>query len=277
MPRFRLPASLLALFFLIAAAEPAGAQTSPAPPTQAAQSPALDLLLLKQALAPVAANGVLQSRSTIQMTGSKQGVSFTFREQAGIIAKRPGKFRADVTQLAADGTPQRRLVVISDGVKVWTFRPGMRQYTVTSAKTFHAANNDMTALGLAQGGFFLGDGHDMAKGLQAITKESSPQALQMLAGMGIGLTGRVMSVDGQDEFVYRMVLSRQGLSYQFFIDPATAALKRIELTGKQNGVSLEFWETVGELKVPATVAKTTFQFSPPTNAVKVASLSVDPF
>ena len=277
MPRFHLPALLLAPFCFLSAAGQAGAQTSPAPTTQVSQAPALDLLLLKQALAPVAANGVLQSRSTIQMTGSKQGVSFTFREQAGIIAKRPGKFRADVTQMAADGTPQRRLVVVSDGVKVWTFRPGSRQYTVTSAKTFHAANNDMTALGLAQGGFFLGDGHEMARGLQAITKESSPQALQMLAGMGIHLTGRVLSVAGRDEFVYRMVLSRQGLSYQFFIDPATAALHRIELTGKQNGVSLELWETIAEMKAPTAVAKTTFQFWPPTNAVKVASLSVDPF
>ena len=274
MPRFRLLASLLALFSLALLTKSVEAQAPPASPAPPA---ALDLLLLKQALAPVAAGGALQSRSTIQMTGSKQGVSFTFREQASIIAKRPGKFRAVVTQLSTAGTPQRRLVVVSDGIKVWTVRPGTGQYTVMSAKNFHAANSDMTALGLAQGGFFLGDGHEMAQGLQTITKESSPQALAMLAGMGIHLTGRTESVEGKDEFVYRMVLSRQGLSYQFFIDPATAALRRIQLKGRQNGVSLEFWETVNEMNAPSTVAKTTFQFWPAPGTVKVAALSVDPF
>ncbi len=275
MSRFCFPAILAALFSFNTLA--ASAQMLPSPTVPSTPGAVLDITPLRHALAPLAAGGALQSRSLMQMTGSKQGVSFTFREEARIVAKRPGKFRSDITQISAAGTPQRRLVVISDGVKVWTLRAGMRQYTVASAKQFHAANNDMTALGLAQGGFFLGDGHEMAQGLQAITKDSSPQALKMLAGIGIHLSARTVSVNGQDELVYRMILSRQGVSYQFFLDPATDALRRIELTGRQNGVSLEFWETVEALEPEQSLPRTTFQFAPPPGVNKVAALPVDPF
>ena len=130
------------------------APVAPAPP--ASPTPALDLLPLKKALRPLAGEGLVQSHSNFQMTGSKQGLSFTFREEAHIIAKRPGRFRATLTQFSADNTPQQRLLVVCNGVKVWTYRPGTRQYSVTSFKAFEAANNDVTALGLAVGGFFLG-------------------------------------------------------------------------------------------------------------------------
>ncbi|MDQ2800368.1 MAG: hypothetical protein M3Y13_12095, partial [Armatimonadota bacterium] len=68
------------------------------PPTA---QPALDLMPLRKALKPLAGGGSLESRSNFQMTGSKQGISFTFREEAKITAKRPGRFRAELTQMAA--------------------------------------------------------------------------------------------------------------------------------------------------------------------------------
>lgn len=263
MPRF--PIALLASCFTVAAL------TGPA----AAQ--ALDLTLLRRALKPLAVNGVLKSRSTFQMTGEKQGVSFTFHEEASILAKRPGKFRADVIQFAAGGAPERRLLVVSDGSKVWTCRPYQRQYSVTTAKAFQAANADMTALGLAQGGFFLGDGHAMAQGFATITQANSPQAMAMLGNMGIHLTGKPQTVNGETLFVFRLVLIKQGVVYRFFVDPETAALRQMELTGQQNGVTIAFRETISSLRSPAHVPKTTFHFTPSRDMVKVAALSADPF
>ena len=247
---------------------------APAPPPAPASTP--DLTLLKQALAPLAGEGLLQSLSSLQMTGSKQGVSFTFHETARVVAKRPGKFRAYVTQYTAGGSPERRLVIVSDGRKVWTYRPGTRQYSVAPAKAFHAGNNDLTALGLIQGGFFLGEGHEMAQGFAAITQENGPQVLAMLNGLGIRLTSR-QETSGEGDTVYRMVLTRQGIAYRFFIDPATARLRRVELSGHQNGVVILFRETAQEMETPLVVAKTTFAFTPPPGTVRVSSVPVDPF
>lgn len=254
-----------------------------APGASQAQAPALlgtspaDLTLLKQSLALLASPGPLQSTSTMQMSGSKQGISFTFREQVSIIAKQPGKFRAEITQYSADNSPQAHLLVVSDGVKVWTYRPGTNQYSVRSFKSFHDANDDMTALGLAMGGFFLGEGHDLAVGLQNITKDTTPLTLKELTKNGVVVTQRTEGVDGEDDYVYRLALINQGITYRFVINPRTARLRQIELSGKQNGVTMAFRETIATLSKPSSIAKTAFQFVPPAGAAKIAALSVDPF
>lgn len=266
------PAALTAA---VQAQAPAPPPPSPASPPAA--PPALDLLPLRKALKPLAGNGMLESRSNFQMTGSKQGISFTFREEAKITAKRPGRFRAELTQMAADNTPQQRLLVISNGLKVWTYRPGTRQYSVTTYKAFEAANNDVTALGLAVGGFFLGDGHPLAEGFQGLTKDNSAEVLSVLSGMGVTLSSKVQAVDNEDDLTYRMTLTKQGLMYQFIVDPAGGILRRVELSGAQKGVNIAFREEITHLAALTDLPKDTFVFTPPPGAVKVPNVSVDPF
>ena len=263
-------AAALALFSLAS-----GASQAQAPALLG--TPPTDLTLLKQSLALLASSGPLQSTSTMQMSGSKQGISFTFREQVSIIAKQPGKFRAEITQYSADNSPQMHLLVISDGQKVSTYRSGTNQYSVRSSKSFHDANDDMTALGLAMGGFFLGEGHDLAVGLQNITKDTTPLTLKELTKNGVVVTQRTEGVDGEDDYVYRLALINQGITYRFVINPRTAVLRQIELSGKQNGVTMAFRETIATLSKPSSIAKTAFQFVPPAGAAKIAALSVDPF
>lgn len=240
-------------------------------------TPPTDLTLLRQSLALLASTGPLRSTSSMQMSGSKQGISFTFREQVSIIAKQPGKFRAEITQYAADNSPQMHLLVISDGLEVSTYRSGTNQYSERSSKAFHDANDDMTALGLAIGGFFLGEGHDLAVGLQNITKDTTPLTLKELSKNGVIVTQRTEGVDGEDDYVYRLALINQGITYRFVINPRTAVLRQIELSGKQNGVTMAFRETISTLSKPETIAKTAFRFVPPAGAAKIATLSVDPF
>lgn len=280
---FRPFAAFLALSALFALTAPGRSQApmppvpaSPAPPAPPA-SPVLDLMPLKKALRPLSGGGLVQSQSNFQMTGSKQGLSFTFREEARIIAKRPGRFRATLTQFAADNTPQQRLLVVSNGVTVWTYRPGTRQYSVTSLKAFQAANNDVTALGLAVGGFFLGDGHQLTQGFQSLTKENSAEVLSTLADMGVALSSKMQAGNNEDDLSYRMMLTKQGLAYQFLVNSADGALRQIELMGAQKGVQIAFKEQITRM-APLTVAsKDTFTFVPPPGAAKVATLSVDPF
>jgi len=286
---FRPLAALLALGTVFALTAPGRAQTPAAtPPTPAptdSSAPALDLLPLKKALRPLSGGGPIQSKSNFQMTGSKQGLSFTFREEAHIIAKRPGRFRAELTQFSADNAPQQRLLVVSNGVTVWTYRPGTRQYSVTSFKAFEAANNDVTALGLAVGGFFLGDGHQLGQGFQGLTKSNSAEVLSALAGLGVVLSSKMQSGNNEDDLTYRMALTKQGLTYQFLVNSASSALvnsassalRQIELIGAQKGVKIAFKEKITQLVPLTMVPRDTFTFTPPPGAAKVTTLSVDPF
>lgn len=247
----------------------------PTPPAAADQS--LDITPLRKALLPLAGNGPIQSQSDFQMTGSKQGISFTFHESANIVAKRPGRFHADLTQIPADGSPPMRLTVISNGLKVWTYRPGTRQYSVTTYKAFEAANNDVTALGLAVGGFFIGEGHSLAQGFQGLTKSNTSEVLTVLQGMGITLSSKAQSADGSDDLVYHMALTKEALNYDFAVDSQTNTLKQVNLTGTQKSVHVTFQEKIKQITPQTTLPNTTFEFMPPAGSVKVKLLSVDPF
>ena len=288
-PAFRPLAAFLVLSGTLALTAPGSAQTpapaptAPAPTTPVpaapptAPAPPLDLMPLKKALRPLSGGGMIQSHSNFQMTGSKQGLSFTFREEAHIIAKRPGRFRAELTQFSADNTPQQRLVVISNGVTVWTYRPGTRQYSVTSFKAFEAANNDVTALGLAVGGFFLGDGHQLTQGFQGLTRSNSADVLSVLTGLGVNLSSRIQAGSDEDDLAYLMTLTQQGLTYRFIVNSSGDALRQVELMGAQKGIQIAFKEKISRLAPLTTVPKDTFTFTPPSGTVKVATVSVDPF
>jgi outer membrane lipoprotein-sorting protein len=274
--------AFLPLLLLVPPVQAVRAQETPAPPVPAispppapAQSP--DLLPLKKALFPLSGEGLLQSDSNLQMSGSKQGLSFTFREEVKVIAKRPNRFRAELTQFSAAGVPQQKLLVVSDGSRVWTYRPGTRRYSVRSFAAFEAADDDITALGLTVGGFFIGDAHVLAQALRMITRDNSAEFLAGLKQTGATISSRAESADGHDSLVYRMTLGQQGLAYRFTVDPATNRLTQADLSGAQKGTQFGFKETLVRLQVPATTPLSTFRFTPSPGAVKASDVPVDPF
>ncbi len=267
--RFALP---LSAFLLLAFAPgPASAQTEPP------AAPLPDLMPLKKALAPLAGSGLLETQTSFKMSGSRGGATFTFRQNIHILSRRPGRFRAELSPVGTDGTPRPKLLVVSDGQRVWTYRPGQKAYSVVSRQSFVDANDDVTALGLAIGGFFLGDGRELAEAFRDITKDNSAAVLSALTDTGVTLTSKAQSVGGVDYFVYRMNLSKQGLAYVFYVDSQTGILKRLDLTGKTDGMQIAFEETLTFLRVPAAVPLNTFTWSPPPGTKKSADVTVDPF
>ena len=260
---------LFPAILLLGAALPAAAQTAPLP--------ALDLMPLKKALAPLDGVQPITLRSTITMTGSKQGLSFTFREKVAITALRPKRFHAALTQIDAQGVPQKRLVVISDGTTVWTDQPSLRQYSVTSFRAFKAADSDIYTLGLIVGGFYLGDGYPLLQGFHSLTPANSADVLAALSKMDVTLSRHAETAANQDAYVYRMVLAKQNLAYQFYVNTETNKLTRIDLSGTDNGLQIGFREDVAQMTPQATIAKSTFQFIPPAGTTKAASVSVNPF
>lgn len=271
--RFALPLSA----FLLLAFSPGPASAQTEPPAAAVPASLPDLMPLKKALAPLAGNGLLETQASFKMSGSRGGATFTFRQNAHILARRSGRFRAELSPVGTDGTPRPKLLVVSDGLRVWTYRPGQKAYSVVSRQSFVDANDDVTALGLAVGGFFLGDGRELAEAFRDITKDNSAAVLSALTDTGVTLTSKAQSVGGVDYFVYHMNLGKQGLAYVFYVDSQTSTLKRIDLTGKTDGMQIAFEETLTTLRVPASAPPDTFIWSPPPGTKKSAAVTVDPF
>lgn len=238
--------------------------------------PAIDLLPLKKALAPLNGSGVLRSHSTLRMTGTRAGVSVLLREDLQIVSRRPGRFHALLTQYDMTGGPQKKLVVVSNGASVWTYRPGLRQYSVMSLAAFEKADSDIPTLGLVIGGFYLGEGHPFVEGLHSVTAGNSAAVLSMMNSMGIALSRETKSAKDHDDYVYSLTLTKQSLAYQFYVNTQTGALTRADLTGTQDGIRISYREDIVSIAAQPPVPSTAFAFTPPPGAVKAFTAPLHP-
>ena len=247
------------LLFLMTASLPVFA--APAPPD-------VDLLPLKKALAPLDGTGVLRSHSTLRMTGTRSGVSVLLREDLQILSRRPGRFRALLTQYDMTGGLQKKLVVVSNGASVWTYRPGPRMYFVLPLAAFNKADSDIPTLGLVIGGFSLGEGRPLVEGMHSVTPANNAAVLTILGSMGITLTRATKSINNQDDYVYSLTLAKQNLTYQFYVNTQTDALTRVDLTGIQDGIQISYREDILSLTPGLPAPPAAFVFTPPPGAVK---------
>ncbi len=276
--RIRITVAALLSFAFIGAG-PVKAQTEAVPSRTAPEAAstaenAPDLALLRKALA-VFAGTTLQAETEFQIDAKGSGAAFTYREHIAIQAKRPGKFRTRITMYAPDGGRGARYMVVNDGAKVFTYRPGARQYSVTTRKAWEASDEDLPVLGLFGSAFMEGFLSDVAKGLGG---SDSKATLETLKTMGLTLTGKPETVDGTELYAYTLDFGGpENTAYRFLIDPAAAAIRQIELKTKDRRMELVMKEKILRLwSAPATPAGT-FQFVPPRGAKKVNQLTVEPF
>ena len=260
---------VLLLFLMTALPPVSGAPVLP-------PSAPLDLLPLKKALLPLSSSGPLFSHSTLRMTGTRQGVSATLREDLQVISRRPGHFHASLTQYDIPGGLPKKVVVVSNGASVWIYRPGRRQYSVMSFTAFQQADSDIPTLGLVMGGFYLGDGQPLADAFRSITATNSAEIISALGGLDIVIARQTKSVGGQDDYVYSLTLTKRERVYQFYVNSQTNALARVDLAGSQDGTHLTYREEVFQLTPRPAAPNSQFVFAPPSGVVKAAGVSITP-
>lgn len=263
------PLTAFTLFLMTALLPVCAAPIPPAPPD-------VDLLPLKKALAPLNGSGVLRSHSTLRMSGTRLGVSVLLREDLQIVSRRPGRFRALLTQYDMTGGPQKKRVVVSNGASVWTYQPGLRQYSVMSLAAFKKADSDIPTLGLVIGGFYLGEGRPLVDGFHSITPTNSAAVLSVLGRMDVTLSRETKSVKDQDDYVYRLSLTRQNLAYSFYVNTQTGALTRVDLAGTQNGTQFSYREDIQSLTPQPPLPNAAFVFIPPSGAVNAFTSPIHP-
>lgn len=235
-----------------------------------------DLKVLQKALAPLANATAIATESELEFSASKAGASFHFREHLKITAKRPGKFTSEVTLLPATGEsgPITKYLVTSDGQKVLTYQPGARQYSIVPVSVFNGNNDDMTTLGLYVGPLYLGK-ESFAQIIASIPKGNTAEVLAQLRKGGMALTSKTQTIEGADYSVFTLNIAKYG-AYRFFLDPQ-GALSRLQVTGIQNGLSINMTETVSSHSTPSAVTPALFQVVPPSTAHKVKYLPVGAF
>lgn len=249
----------------------AEAQQTPAP---AATTATPNLSLLVKALSALRQSATARLEAQTQMTISVEGTPFTLREQIKLVARRPNRFRADIALVRPDGTPTAKYVVVSDGVKVWTHRPGTKQYSVTSIAEFDKSGDDFSIRGQFGSLFF---NRDLLDGVSAMTSDNSALILQEMGKTGVKISdvGREV-LEGAPFSVYSLLVEKAGVTTRFFLDAATAQVRRMETTLKEKEGVVIMRETVTRQDLGPTVPATTFRFVPPKGHVRVKAVTIEP-
>ncbi len=236
---------------------PVAKAATPGAPTEPTDA---DLALFKRAVTRIRTAKSVAVKSELAMSGVSGGMTIAYKQSITVMGAFPDKFRAEIAVLNQDGTPGARYLVVGDGLKAWTFRPGTNQYRVRSLSAFRAANDDMPSLGILCG-------------LVSSVPEFGDLAVLKLGGGTVQVSDDAAS--GAKTF--HIGMGKGGPLMAFAVDPQTAAFTRLSLNGKDAGSTFDITETVSEFSVTPQSAAGIFVWSPPKGAAKVAALPIGPF
>jgi outer membrane lipoprotein-sorting protein len=250
--------------------------TPPSQPTSPTFTPlkATDLPLLTRAIGKFwqTERAEIESKMELDLSDEK-GKSKTFVSIKS-IAKVGRKFRAELTINRVGNAASIKYTVVSDGSKIWIYRPDFRQYAQISTGEFNS--NPAFILGL----FTL------------ITISPSESQRQDLITDILGENNKIVvppekfrellvgqqKIDGRNLFVYKYGDS-DPTNISGFVNPQTAMVERIEF--KFEDISdrrkhMEIVETIIKRNPQIAITDKTFTFSPK-GVKKVKSLQIEPF
>lgn len=258
----------------VLAQEPA--PTTPAAPAEPAQTetrPA-DLQVLAKAFGDLMRTPALEARTETRMSGTGQGFSFTSRQQHHVTVTLPYRFRAETAMVKEDNAAGAKYIAVSNGAKVITYRPGLKQYASVTRAAFDDNGDEVLVLGLYGALYF---NRDLLKGFGAITPENQETVLQELRKDGTTLTGVTEMVEGRDLAMFTLFLAKEKITLRFRIDPRTSQIEELEMKVKEKNMDVTMFEKVLSRTPLQAPAAGTFEFTPPKGVKRVKSLSVEPF
>jgi outer membrane lipoprotein-sorting protein len=233
----------------------------------------VDLTLLAKASANFLQSDRVQTESEIQVKATSGSTSVTSTAKATTIAQAPNKFRTELVFADSGNAQKPDSIVISDGKRVWIYRPGLKQYAITSYDKFDQVDDNywvgMSSL------WFLEIPAQVRKSI-AQGALSDPKVQQQLGlPTDLAVKGSTETVNGQELYVYEY-LDKEGFSIRAFVDPQTAALQQVVLTGKSDGFDVVITERILRRVTNPSINASTFQTSPHLGAKQVKTLAIGP-
>ncbi|UBF24506.1 hypothetical protein K9N68_22825 [Kovacikia minuta CCNUW1] len=233
----------------------------------------VDFALLAKASAAFLQSDRYQTESEIQVQATSGGTNVISNAKAMTIVQAPNQFRSEVTFSPGKPGVKTGSTVVSDGKQVWMYRPDLKQYAVTSPQKFDDIDDNywigMSSL------WFLQIPSEVRKPIAA--GALSDPKIQKEIGLSddLPITSSKQTIDGQELYVYEYT-DKEGFAIRTFVEPATAALKQVVVTGKSESYDVIITERIlRRTPAPSTTANT-FKFSPPRGSKLVKSLSIGP-
>jgi outer membrane lipoprotein-sorting protein len=279
---FKLLLSGIALSFIALAgttqAQIPPASTTPTPQSQPASPTstplkATDLPLLTRAIGKFWQTDTAETESQMEIDSyDEKGKTKAF-VSVKTIAKIGRKFRSELTIDRVNQKSKIKYTVISDGKKVWIYRPDIRQYAETSIEEFYS-KPAASIIGLFSITFITLNEVERQELITEILGENNKiLSLENLKNLQV----RQQQIEKEISSVYTYSDGDGDVSISGFIDPRTVMFDRITFKFRDKQNRTEMVEKMIRRNSKPTITDKTFSFSVPKGVKKVKSLQTEPF
>jgi outer membrane lipoprotein-sorting protein len=232
---------------------------------------ATDLPLLTRAIGKFWQTDRAETESQMEIDSSDEKDKTKYFVSIRSIAKVGRKFRSELTVSQGEQTVKIKYTVVSDGSKVWIYRPDLRQYAQVSSNGFYNSPSCLIASIFSLTTSALADPQrqdlitDILGGNDRILSLETLQELQVYR----------QRIDGQNLVIYEYGPSYSNISG--FVNPQTGMFERMESKLGDKQTRTEIVEKLIKRNPQVLITDRTFTFSPPKGAKKVKSLQIGPF
>ncbi len=234
-----------------------------------------DLTLLSKAVGTFWQTDRAETESQMTISVAEKGIDLKIYARVKTIVQTGDKFQTQLEFALPGSKTKVAYTIISDGRKVWTYRPDLRQYSETTPSKFKNGSNSMW-IGVSSF-FFISlnetQRQEMISSLgtdRDLIKAMPPANLKDLIGMS-------REVDGQKLYTYAYEINADKIKFVFFVDPTSTATKKIEFNADAQGVNVNFDEKILNRNNQVKIDPQIFKFSPPKGTKKVRNLKIEPF
>jgi outer membrane lipoprotein-sorting protein len=251
------------------------------PPTPQSQSTsptstplkATDLPLLKRAIGKFWQTDRAETESQMEIDSSGEKGKSKYFVSVKTIAQIGRKFHSELTIDRVGQKSKIKYTIVSDGEKVWVYRPDTRQYIETSNSEFYSKPS-ASIIGLFSITFItLTDVQRQELTADILGEHNRILSLETFKDLQV----RQQEIDKQNLSIYTYSDRDNEVSISGLIDPQAAMFERIEFkfVNKQN--RNEMVEKMIKRNSQPIITDKTFTFSPPKGVKKVKSLQIGPF
>jgi outer membrane lipoprotein-sorting protein len=261
------------------------AQVPPASPTPTPQSQPVipvpptattpDLSLLSKAVSVFWQTDRVETKSQMTIDVAADGTKIKMYAQIETLVQTGNKFVTKLTFTSPGESTKSTYKIISNGKKVWIYRPDRRQYMETTFAKFNDSS-DSFWIGTSSFLFTSLNEDDRQKMLGTIGSDVNIFAT-VFKGQTGDLQGRKQQVDGEELYNYSYENKSDNWIFNGLIHPQTGMLKQIEIAGKTQGMNFSIADKIISRNTQPSISNKTFRFSPAKGVKKVKSLEIDPF
>ena len=232
----------------------------------------LNLPLLAKATAAFVQSDRYRTESEMRVKASSGGTDVTSVAKVTTLVQVPYQFRAEIT-FPSDTGKEVKSIVISDGKRVWMYRPDLKQYAVTPFEKFDDLD-DYYWIGMSS--YWYSSVTPDVRALFTNGSLTDPQVLKELGMTGTSpLKGSSQTLNGRSLYSYEFT-DKEGFTISALVEPTTAELKQIRLTGKSDGFNVDIAERILSRTANPEIAASIFKFTPPSGAKLVKSVAIGP-